>query len=220
MKRELKRREIALLLVLTVVLLGLVYYQFIYKSVKNAETEYDTTEIENEILAEETKSAQKKRMLAEIEANKDENKIVESYDNIKNEINELNDIFADSESFSFSYDTPTANDDAVRRPIAVVFTAKDYATAKSILTKLSDSYYRCLITDLSVNTASLQGYASGDNIASGPVSVSLNVTFYETLYNATTTDGLQIEEESTAADNSNLGDDLAADKERAESTGE
>lgn len=221
MNRKLKKKEIALIFILTFILLGLVYYQFIYKSLKNAEVQYDTTEIDTEVQNETIKAANISKMKKEIEENKgNESGVVASYDNIKNEINALNDIFADAVNFNLSFDQPVANGSAVRRNIGVSFTANDYTTAKNIITKLHDCQYRCLITDLSITPTSLQNSSGSENdISSGPVAVNLNVTFYETLYGATSTDGLQIEEDQSSTDTS-LTDELSSDKERAESTGE
>lgn len=221
MNRQLKKREIALIFVLTFILLGLVYYQFIFKSLKDAEVQYDTTEIETEIQTETVKAADIARMKKEIADNKGkETGVVESYDNIKNEINALNDIFADAVNFNLSFDQPVADGSAVRRNIGVSFTASDYATARKIIVALHDCRYRCLITDLSITPASLQNTdGSEGDINNGAVAVNLNVTFYETLYGASSTDGLQVPQDSST-DNSSLTNDLANDKERAESTGE
>lgn len=221
MNRQLKRREIVLIFVLTFILLGLVYYQFIYKSLKDAEVQYDTADIEMQIETETVKAANIQKMKQEIEANKgSESGVVESYDNIQNEINALNDIFSDAVSFSLSFDQPVASDNTVRRNIGVSFTANDYSTAKKIITEIHDCEYRCLITNVSVTPTSTSSISSdSQDISSGPVAVSLNVTFYETLYGASTTDGLQIEESDESTDSSLTGE-LASDKERAESTGE
>ena len=221
MNRQLKKREIALIFVLTFILLGLVYYQFIFKSLKDAEVQYDTTQIETEIQTETVKAADIARMKKEIADNKGkETGVVESYDNIKNEINALNDIFADAVNFNLSFDQPVADGSAVRRNIGVSFTASDYAAARKIIVALHDCRYRCLITDLSITPASLQNtYGSEGDINNGAVAVNLNVTFYETLYGASSTDGLQVPQDSST-DNSSLTNDLANDKERAESTGE
>ena len=221
MNRKLKRREITIIFVLTAVLLGLIYYQFIYKAVKQAETDYDTTELDTEILTEQTKMANKLQMEAEIEANKgNETGVIATYDSIKGELNALNDILADAETFNLSFDQPTATDDAVRRVVAVSFTAADYNTAKTILTNLRDCSYRCLIGDVSMTTTTLSGSSStSQDLSSSAVAVDLTVTFYETLYDSDTTEGLVIEE-SSSSDSSGLLNDLASDKERAESTGE
>ena len=221
MRKSFGKREWAVFIILSVILLALVYYQLIYRAVENAKVKYDTTELEMQIQSEQIKAADIARMKAEIAANKgNETGVVESYDNIKKEIIALNDILADAVNFSLSFDQPVADGSAVRRNIGVSFTASDYAAARKIIVALHDCRYRCLITDLSITPASLQNtYGSEGDINNGAVAVNLNVTFYETLYGAASTDGLQVPQDSST-DSSSLTNDLANDKERAESTGE
>jgi hypothetical protein len=222
MNRQLKRKELIVIFILTAVLLGLVYYQFIYKTYKQAVADYDVSDIETQIQMETAKSASIAKMEKEIEENQgsETGSTVESYDNMKNEINALNDILSDAVTFDLSFEQPVASGNVARRQINVSFTANDYTSAKAIIQALHDCKYRCLITDLSINPTSLENSSSsGTDLSSGPVAVDLSVTFYETLYDATTTDGLQVEEDSTS-DTSSLTSDLANSKEQAESTGE
>ena len=111
--------------------------------------------------------------------------VVASYNNIKNEISALNDIFGAASTYNFDFNQAIKDGDAVRRDINISFTAGSYSTAESIIEKLHDCKYRCLIRNISINTS------SGEGISSGSVSVSMTVTFFETMYNANTTDGLE-----------------------------
>lgn len=206
LNRNLKKSEIALILVLVAALLGLLYYQFVYKEQQASISRYDTAELENQIMIEQARAAQIRSMQDEIELNQSDEStvtgVVESYNNLKAEIRELNNIFGDAEAFNFGFDQAVATGDAVRRKISANFTAKDYATAKQMLTKLHNSQYRCLIRDINISTTTSSRYYNNQtnsyynlepNLNRGPVAVSFTVTFYETLYNATTTDGLLIE---------------------------
>jgi type II secretory pathway component PulM len=220
MNKTIGRREQVLILILVVVLLATVYYQFLYKSVEHAKVQYDTVDLQTELTKQLTIAANIQKMNAEIQANK-ENKTgeVSTYDNLKQEINELNDIFGDADNFSFSFDQAVATDDAVRRVITGSFTAVSYQDARDRLQKLHDGAYRCLITDLSMSPTTLEG-GEGDskNLNGGPVAVSFTVTFYETLYQASTTAGLAVED-SSSGDSESLTDQLAESKEEAENTG-
>lgn len=220
MNKTISRKEQVLILILVVALLATVYYQFLYKSVEQAKVQYDTSDLQVELTTQMQIAANIQQMEAEIEANK-ENKTgeVSTYDNLKQEINELNDIFGDAANFSFSFDQATATDDAVRRVITGSFTATSYQDARTRLQSLHDGPYRCLITDLAMSPTSLNGN-EGDakNLNDGPVAVSFTVTFYETLYQATTTEGLMIEN-SSSYDSQSLTDELAESKEAAENTG-
>ncbi|MCH4032414.1 MAG: hypothetical protein LKH04_07575 [Lachnospiraceae bacterium] len=220
MNKTISRKEQVLILILVVALLATVYYQFLYKSVEQAKVQYDTSDLQVELTTQMQIAANIQQMEAEIEANK-ENKTgeVSTYDNLKQEINELNDIFGDAANFSFSFDQATATDDAVRRVITGSFTATSYQDARTRLQSLHDGLYRCLITDLAMSPTSLNGN-EGDakNLNDSPVAVSFTVTFYETLYQATTTEGLVIEN-SSSSDSQSLTDELAESKEAAENTG-
>lgn len=186
MSREFTSREKILLVVLCVLLLGILYYEFIVKDVEETIKKYDTEDLETELLIEQTKAASIMDMEAEMEAAKAESgSVVASYNNIKNEISALNDIFAAASTYNFDFNQAIKDGDAVRRDISISFTASSYNTAEAIIEKLHDCKYRCLIRNISINTS------SGEGISSGSVSVSMTVTFFETMYNANTTDGLE-----------------------------
>lgn len=186
MSREFTSREKILLVVLCVLLLGILYYEFIVKDVEETIKKYNTEDLETELLIEQSKAASIMDMEAEMEAAKAESgSVVASYNNIKNEISALNDIFAAATTYNFDFNQAIKDGDAVRRDITISFTASSYNTAESIIEKLHDCKYRCLIRNISINTS------SGEGISSGSVSVSMTVTFFETMYNANTTDGLE-----------------------------
>lgn len=218
MNYEFNKREIALILVLVAVLMGLMYYQFIYCDIQDKKAKYDTTDIDNEVMIEQSKLMKINSMEAEIAANTDSSEqdastgYVETYDNLKAEINLLNDIFADAATFNLSFEQATAVDDAVRRNISVTFTASSYKVAKEIITKLHDAKYRCLIRNISINSQggqNAEGIQNELDLNNGPVSVSLTVEFFETLYEAKSLDGLDIQGAQTSDDQS-LTDTLAA----------
>ena len=186
MSREFTRREKILLLALCLLLLGILYYEFIVKDVDAAIEKYNTEELETELLIEQAKAQSIMDMQSEMRDEKAETgSVVASYNNIKNEIRALNDIIAGASSYHFDFSQPVRDHDAVRRNVDIGFTAGSYATAESIIRKLYDCKYRCLIRSISIDAGSGQG------IRSGSVSVSMSVTFFETMYNANTTDGLE-----------------------------
>lgn len=227
MRRSLRKSEIVLILILTALVLGLVYYQFVYKYFNDAKERYNTDDLMLQIEQEQLLQKNIQDMKAEIEQNKgNETGEVATYDNLKNEINALNDIFADADSFSFGFDQATANGTAVRRVINANFTAADYKTAKQIIQNLHDCEYRCLITDVSITSAGPQNenepqsYDRQPNLNSDKINVSLTVTFFETLYDAKTTDGLLVEDGGDTTDGDRpLTDVLSEERERYENMG-
>ena len=169
MSHQFTKKETVLLLLLTAMIMGLLYYQFVYKDIQNKKAMYDTAAIEDEILSEQTKRAQIDKMKKEIEENQNNENAgyVATYDNQKAEITSLNDILAEADTFSLGFDKATAVDDAVRRNINVSFTAKDYRTAKAIISALHDSEYRCLIRDLTITANKTDNAALDLAAASG-----------------------------------------------------
>lgn len=190
MSRRFTNREKILLIALSILLLGLLYYQFVVKDVERTILEYDTTDLETDLLVEQTKASEIMRMEAEMkDSDVNESGYVATYNNVKNEINELNDIFSSATSYSFGFAEPVSDGNAVRRDISISFSARSYATAKTIIQRLNDCRYMCHIGNVSISSN-----ADGGGVAAGAVSVSMNVTFFETTYNSDTTQGLQANE--------------------------
>ena len=193
LSREFKRSEKIVLLVLAVILLILVYYRFVYRWVDDRIRAADTIEIETEMMREQAKALEIKEMQAAIgNPAQDTGGYVPSYNNFKEEADALNEIMKKSSSFSFEYMQPEADGDAVRREIAVSFTATSYRTARRILREIHDCPSRCLIRDLRI-TALDSGGEETAHLRNAGVSCTLSVVFFETLYDADTTDGLDIQ---------------------------
>lgn len=186
MSRSFTTREKILIIVLCALLLGLLYYQFIVKEVDRTIEKYNTEELETELLMEQTKAINLVQMNKEIEENRGAtSKVVASYNNVKNEISALNTIFANATDYNLNFADPVKDGDAVRRVIDITFSASSYDGAVSIIKELYNCKYRCLIRNISISPTSSGGINSGD------VSVSLQVTFFETMYNADTQQGLE-----------------------------
>lgn len=196
MSRSFTTREKILIIVLCALLLGLLYYQFIVKDVDEAIARYDTEELETELLMEQTKAMTIVQMKKEMNENKSmTGKVVASYNNVRNEISALNTIFANAIDYNLNFSDPIKDGDAVRRVIDITFTARSYDSAVSIIKELYNCKYRCLIRNIDIAPGSVSG-----GINSGNVSVTLQVTFFETMYNADTQQGLEdANEEQTTA---------------------
>lgn len=202
MSRSFTKREKILLLVMAVLLLGLVYYQFVIREAADAVERYDVKELESELLIEQAKAQSKAQMLAEIEkGTTDVNGIVASYNNIKNEIRELNDILSGTSGYNISFEQAVRSGDTARRDITITYEASNYKKARSVMKSLKNCKYRCMIKDVSFTS---QSEGSSGLRSGGKVSVSLKVTFYETMVDADTTLGLkeekneaQVQEETT-----------------------
>ena len=65
-------RETVLVLLCAIVGIGIFYYEFAWKTFKDAETTYDTTQLETGLLLAQTQSATMKNMEAYIEEHKND----------------------------------------------------------------------------------------------------------------------------------------------------
>ena len=227
MKRKFSRTENVLLIVLVVILLALFYYRFVIVTVQDARVNYDTSAIDAEITQYQAILAQQEAMQKAIDEGKSESPgYVATYNSLKQEISELNDIFADAETFSFNFASPVADGDAVRRVITVSFTADSYEKAKEILQNLYSGKYRCLINSVSVNSEDVNPYVQtgAENyiptLDKGPVSANVTVTFYETTYGAKSTEGLEVENTQQEAEYNDVLTELANEKEEYENAGQ
>ena len=103
---------------------------------------------------------------------KDEITEIAPFDNKEVVLSQLNGILQRSEEYSLNFAEPSIQDDGtVRRNVAMNFRCVDYKSAKSIIKSLTDSQWRCLVSNLSVSS-------SGDLMA-GSVQVNATITFFE-----------------------------------------
>ncbi len=193
--RNLKRSEEIMLLVLAAILIGLFYYQFVYKGLQTARIQYDTSILEVERDSLLVKKASMEQMEKAIDSGKESSGVVATYNNQKNELIALNNIFADAEQLDVSFSTPTATsgDTTVRRNVSIGFQAANYAKAREMIDALYNCGYRCLIQDINLSPASGSGSSADASLSNSGVRVDLTATFYETTYNATSTDGIDFE---------------------------
>lgn len=150
------KREIVLLLALVLVLVGLLYYRFVYMRISSEADQYNTADLEAQIQLEQLQLISWEEMQNEIdEIGKVSTSSLETYDNQKAEINLLNDIFEPVIRYNFSFEKPVATVDTVRRNVSVDFTTIDYKSALDIITQLHGSKYRVLIHDINITPGDL-----------------------------------------------------------------
>ena len=200
LNRKFSKRETVLILILTFALLGFIYYFFTYDYLESQLRSYDTTDLDSQITLEQKRAAMISQMKQDIAngtvAYSGE---VATYNNLSNEMTELNNIFSGTSVYNFDFAEPEATDNTVRRNINITFTSNSYAEAEKIISSLYACKYRCLISDLDIAAGSDSGV-----LQSGPVSVSMKVTFFETLQGATDTNGIIVDsssDESQSDDN-------------------
>lgn len=184
--REFNKAEKALLLVLSLLLVGLAYFQFIYKpistQISTAHSERDA--LETELMGVQTRLTQLAKMQEELDRIGETADRMESYNNAKAELALLNSSLLDAQQYSISFADVTRDGDQIRRNFTLQFTADSFATAKSILTRLTASEFRCLLGNVDYSTE------SGRGDEAERVSVSVDATFYETMVGGTPDAGL------------------------------
>ena len=185
MSREFTRKEKILLLVCTAMMLGIFYYQVVWKSTSQIMETYNVETLEEELLLAQAKATKMLEMENFLEEYKGQARgIVADYNNLQNEITELNGILADAYTYQLDFEDATTDGSIVRRNVHITFQTGDYDTAKNIIQALKDSRYKSLVRDINIlaKEKSLQ--------TTDLVDVSLKVTFYEGVTEAVAIAGL------------------------------
>ena len=188
LSRDFTGREKALLLLLSLILVGLAYYQFVDRPVREA---LDIAHAEAESLTAELKTVEAKlakmhRMRSEMDDVTAGGTASEmgSYNNSKAEIALLNDILREADEYAVTFADVTRDGDQIRRNFTLQFTTDGYESMEYILNALSGSHYRCLIGDLRCNAA------KNEDLMQGAITVNATATFYETMVGGTPDAGL------------------------------
>lgn len=186
MSRKLKAGESTFLLVCILLLLGMIYYQAVWKSTEKAMETYNLETIEDELLIAQTKAMRMAQMERVIKEHNGETQgLIADYNNLENEITELNKILAEAQSYQLDFEDATTDGSIVRRNINIDFQVGDYSTAKNIIESLQNCLYKSLVRDVTLSAK--EGGLQNTN----QVNVSLQVTFYEGVTDEVSTAGLQ-----------------------------
>jgi len=188
LSRSFTLKEKILLLLLSLILVGLAYYQFVDQPVRSAleiaRAEADSLSVE--LTAVEAKLAKMRRMRAELEDVTAGGTASEmgSYNNSKAEIAMLNDVLSEALQYSITFANVTRNGDQIRRNFTLQLTADSYETMEHIINSINSSHHRCLIGDLQC-TATREKY-----VLDGNITVNATATFFETMVGGTPDAGL------------------------------
>ena len=174
MSRDFTRTEKILIVVLVLILLALVYYQFVEKTVRqsitNAQSEAGMLETELAAAQARLAAAQKvKNSMDELEASGNMS-WMGSYNNSKEEVAFLNDILADAQKYSIAFSDVSRSGDQIRRNFTLQYQTADYTAAQEIMRRLCQGKNRCLVGDLKCAVD-----------VDGVVTINASATFYETM---------------------------------------
>ncbi len=192
LNRAFTKRELVLLLIGAALLIALFYWRVAYIPLQDELASYDKTDVEAQIAQEQAKAAQIKKMQDAL-ANNEAVSVGEiaTYDNLTNEINELNTIVSGTTSFNFDFKDPYMQGTTVRRDIDLTFTAANLSAAESVISQLYGCKYRLLIGNMT-----LQDADGSSNLQNGPVTADVSVTFFETTVGAQDLSGLMVMDDS------------------------
>lgn len=176
--KDFSTREKIFLASLLVIIIVAAYYLFVYRTVEDQITALRSqrSALENQ-LAISTAQVERLKAMSEQMGNDTLRSYMPSYNSSKKELDFLNETLAGTEDYLINFTYLTRNGDQINRGFGLQFNAKDYAQAESIIKAIEDSEIRCLIGDYMIKPIEKEKH-----LLSGKVQVSLNGSFYETMY--------------------------------------
>lgn len=188
LNRSFSTREKVLLLVLVVLLLVALYYFLVIKGVADtmAANEQKLSDIDIQMSAQTALATARDQMESELEQLGDRKNLPEVavYDNLRNELDELDTLLGVAQTYDVSFGSPTLEGSLVRRSVSVSFTTSSYEQALDVVRSLENGAYKCIVNDFAT-TGNMMADGSIESVAA-----TLNVTFFETTNGASTLSGL------------------------------
>lgn len=190
LNRNFSTKEKLLIAVLGIVLVGMIYYKFVYVRLNTAlaETRAEAQTLQTDLDAANTRVAELQKMDEQLSGVGSTGLLsrMGSYNNSKLETAFLHTVLADVTNYNISFDEVTRDGNQIRRGFSLSYTTPSYAEAEAIMKELESGEFRCLINDVSCNV--------GNN---GVTNINLTGTFYETMVGGTPDSALPVEEEET-----------------------
>ena len=178
-KSKLSTRESAMLVLLLVLIIGVGYYMGFYVPLQDelASVAAQSNDIDTQIVTSLSRVGKMNNMQAELDEilSRPAKELTEiaPYDNKEVVLNQLYGILAQTEDYSLNFTDPDVQDDGtVRRNISMTFRCSDYEAAKAVISDLTSSHWRCLVSNLAITSA------DGNMLENG-VTVTATITFFE-----------------------------------------
>ena len=179
MSRNFTTTEKALLIVLALILVGLIYYQFVDRtvraSIEASEAEYRDVHVELDAIQQ--RIAYLQGIQNSLDALKEGGNLswMGSYNNSKQEVAFLNDILADTLEYSITFADVTRAGNQIRRSFTLQYRTQGYEAAQNIMSRLLAGQNRCLVGNVYCTI----------NKNDGTVVMNQSATFYETMVGGT-----------------------------------
>ena len=178
-KAKLTARESIMLVFLVVLLIGVGYYMGFYTPLQNelASIAAQSADCDTQIATAMAKVGKMNTMQEELDEifSRPAGEITEiaPYDNKEVVLNQLYGILGRTSEYSLNFTDPAVQDDGtVRRNISMSFRCESYGDAKEVIRDLTDSQWRCLVSNLAI-------VADDGNLTRNAVSVSATITYFE-----------------------------------------
>lgn len=178
MKHVFSARELLIILLLLILVFGIAYRVFFYVPLQ---AELTAISAQSEVLdLQLIQAAEKVAEMGTMQAELDvlfaesfrEPPAIAPYDNRTAVLHQLNTTLRQSEEYSLQFSEPAIGPDGtVRRNVTLRLSCSSFAAAKAIIQDLTNSPWRCLITNLSIT--------GNGNLLDGPVQINATVTFLE-----------------------------------------
>ncbi len=193
MSRNFTRVEKILLVLFSIIIIGLLYYKFIYVTVNESifASNTEAQSLQTELDTAKARAEEITKMEAELEDIKHQPNVsrMPSYNNSKVETAFLNTVLAGIPDYSITFANVTRNGDQIRRSFTLQFRCKNFKTAQRIMRDINACEYRCQIGDVNCSIA--------DN---GECSMAMTATFFETMVGGTPDSALPKDEAATNED--------------------
>lgn len=181
--RDFTRKEKALLLFLSLLMIGLAYYRFVdmnvRETIEKANAEAENLRVELQTL--QARVTLLRNLQAQLDAMEEEGELsyMPSYNSVKEEVAFLNDVLASAEKYSISFADVTRSGSQIRRSFTLQYTTLGYGDAEEIVRDLCAYKNRCLVGDIRCSISE-----------KGEVTINTAATFYETMIGGTADAGL------------------------------
>lgn len=187
LKYSFSAREKVLIVGLSIALIVVAWYRFVFMNIQNQITNIDgqIANVQNQLTSYQTRSAKLEQMRKAVKDYQDQGvdpTFMPEYDNTKSLMAYLQSVLG-ATRYNISFDDPTYSeeDQTVHRSGTVSFETTSYEQARAISQQILRGPYPCQCDAFSIDDATLSAKANGSAQNSAKVSVTLEVTFFETL---------------------------------------
>lgn len=135
LSRDFTQKERILLIVLALLLLVVFYYYVVDMPLRDQQAELESrkSSVESELTIANAKVEEYDKMAKDLKKMDGDASKMESYNNRTNEINFLNDLLANTSSYTINFEPVTVDKNQVRREFQLAYTCGSYDEAITIL---------------------------------------------------------------------------------------